>query len=540
MDKKGKAKSLFVRTSYRGKKVECDTASKSDEPRWEFHSEFDLKGDKKDDVFEFAVVADGTLSNTVLGVASVNLSDLGEDDLSTGTVWLPLRSREGKEDAGKGEIRVKVALSMVKIRVMEATLPEKVSAYVYMKHGGKKYRSPTIKKTPHPNWGASCDEHETTFSVPFVLGTHFATIQVWDSGLVRSSFLGQARIRLAEFAVEDDAAPPHEVVVNLLPRGPDEPVSGTLRLLIQAYEPPDDLRLHERVVPADAPLMSNDTVGTETSSKPENEQAKAMKGVQVQVELISATGLASGETEAYAVLRYQSQTHRTETAAESVTPVFGDKALFTLGKLSEEHPEHAVLGDIWAPRTLHTDQFLGRFKLDLTDMPLDGSWQEVHGFELRGRKEIVAMGEEPDNVSGTATFRARIVKIAVDVLRASGLASKDRNGKSDPFVVVSYGDGTQSARTATISKTLDPVWNAPVAFNFEPGYEIIRIDVYDEDMISNDYLGHVELRIGDYTHGLPHRAWYSLCRKDMDDPVDGEICIQLQCIGLPDAIFTHA
>merc|ERR1711916_184606 len=80
-----------------------------------------------------------------------------------------------------------------------------------------------------------------------------------------------------------------------------------------------------------------------------------------------------------------------ETAAESVTPVFGDKALFTLGKLSEEHPEHAVLGDIWAPRTLHTDQFLGRFKLDLTDMPLDGSWQEVHGFELRGRKEIVAM-----------------------------------------------------------------------------------------------------------------------------------------------------
>ena len=52
------------------------------------------------------------------------------------------------------------------------------------------------------------------------------------------------------------------------------------------------------------------------------------------------------------------------------------------------------------------------------------------------------------------------------VLKASNLAAKDPNGKSDPYCQVYLGAGENSTaqRTDCIQSTLDPVWNKVIHF----------------------------------------------------------------------------
>ena len=57
-------------------------------------------------------------------------------------------------------------------------------------------------------------------------------------------------------------------------------------------------------------------------------------------------------------------------------------------------------------------------------------------------------------------------KFIVHIKKAKGLAAKDRNGLSDPYIKVSLNGGVEK-KSKIIYKTLDPVWDEYFIFDID-------------------------------------------------------------------------
>nr|CAH0111794.1 unnamed protein product [Daphnia galeata] len=97
--------------------------------------------------------------------------------------------------------------------------------------------------------------------------------------------------------------------------------------------------------------------------------------------------------------------------------------------------------------------------------------------------------------------------LSVKVFRASGLASADIGGKSDPFCVLHLVNSR--LQTQTEYKTLNPSWNKIFTFNVKDINSVLQVTVYDEDRDHRfEFLGAVSiplLRIGN-----GQKRWYAL------------------------------
>ncbi|GFO03794.1 extended synaptotagmin-1, partial [Plakobranchus ocellatus] len=104
------------------------------------------------------------------------------------------------------------------------------------------------------------------------------------------------------------------------------------------------------------------------------------------------------------------------------------------------------------------------------------------------------------------------VIIELTILQGKDLVAMDRNGYSDPFCVVSV-KGKKVLTTAVKKKTLFPKWNETVTTEMSlADAPDVKIDVFDKDMISNDFMGTVKLSL-DQLKELSLKAssdWYSL------------------------------
>ncbi|ELR18265.1 C2 domain containing protein [Acanthamoeba castellanii str. Neff] len=99
------------------------------------------------------------------------------------------------------------------------------------------------------------------------------------------------------------------------------------------------------------------------------------------------------------------------------------------------------------------------------------------------------------------------------------LVSADSNGYSDPYVVIAVAGEEKKnfKKTATIKKTLNPVWNE--SFEFElgstPTHRQVTFHVYDWDMLSSDdSLGNISLPVDDLYIGVEKQEWHTLYNVD--------------------------
>eukprot|EP01113_Clastostelium_recurvatum_P039823 TRINITY_DN6128_c0_g1_i1.p1 TRINITY_DN6128_c0_g1~~TRINITY_DN6128_c0_g1_i1.p1 ORF type:complete len:354 (-),score=42.54 TRINITY_DN6128_c0_g1_i1:362-1423(-) len=86
-------------------------------------------------------------------------------------------------------------------------------------------------------------------------------------------------------------------------------------------------------------------------------------------------------------------------------------------------------------------------------------------------------------------------KVRVEILLIGGrnLASKDRNGFSDPFAVIE-APGMKEMKTAIVKKNLNPTWNYRWVQEAESrDHFTAHVTVYDDDLIGKDYMGEVDL-----------------------------------------------
>ncbi|KAJ2900990.1 phosphatidylserine decarboxylase [Zalerion maritima] len=121
--------------------------------------------------------------------------------------------------------------------------------------------------------------------------------------------------------------------------------------------------------------------------------------------------------------------------------------------------------------------------------------------------------------------------LKVLVIRARGLAAKDRGGTSDPYLVLTLGDAKYS--THSVDKTLNPEWNVRCQLPIV-GSQSLLLDViaWDKDKFGKDYLGEFDLALEEiFANGSNPQEpqWYPLKSKRpgrKTSVVSGEVQLQ--------------
>lgn len=93
-----------------------------------------------------------------------------------------------------------------------------------------------------------------------------------------------------------------------------------------------------------------------------------------------------------------------------------------------------------------------------------------------------------DNMAGMVEY---IGILKVKVLKGTNLVVKDVRS-SDPYVVLTLGH--QKAQTTAIKSTLNPAWNEELKFSVPQAYGLLKLEVYDHDILSgDDIMGEAEI-----------------------------------------------
>ncbi|KAI4225839.1 MAG: hypothetical protein LQ349_006981 [Xanthoria aureola] len=161
---------------------------------------------------------------------------------------------------------------------------------------------------------------------------------------------------------------------------------------------------------------------------------------------------------------------------------------------------------------------------------------------LKSHNGRAGAADTHDTSRGTSPLRSATdgkgLLLKTTVLRARNLAAADKNGTSDPFLVVTLGDAKES--TPIISKNLNPEWN--VSFDLPViGIQSLLLEAvcWDKDRMGKDYLGEFDVALEDiFDDGQVSQEpkWYTLKskrngeKKKKGTNVSGEVQMQFTMV----------
>ncbi|GAB1294565.1 Extended synaptotagmin-3 [Apodemus speciosus] len=145
----------------------------------------------------------------------------------------------------------------------------------------------------------------------------------------------------------------------------------------------------------------------------------------------------------------------------------------------------------------------------------------------RGQRVFPVVGDTQAAFMHTETYWG---VIRVHLLEAKKLAQKDNflglGGKSDPYAKVSIG--LQHCRSRTIYKSLNPTWNEVFEFMvYEVPGQDLEVDLYDEDTDKDDFLGSLQICLGDVMKNRVVDEWFVL-----NDTTSGRLHLRLEWLSL--------
>eukprot|EP01038_Epipyxis_sp_PR26KG_P007878 gene7878-10694_t len=122
--------------------------------------------------------------------------------------------------------------------------------------------------------------------------------------------------------------------------------------------------------------------------------------------------------------------------------------------------------------------------------------------------------------------------IYIKIIRIINLLSKDSNGFSDPYVMITMGSST--VKTTTRKKNLNPVWGMVFPFDWDKSMRFVKVEVWDEDYATaHNFQGKVIIPIFSMKDGDTSLDWYPLGKRSSRSNVMGAIQIEIACSGTP-------
>jgi len=162
-----------------------------------------------------------------------------------------------------------------------------------------------------------------------------------------------------------------------------------------------------------------------------------------------------------------------------------------------------------------------------------------------------------ENHSASLQTENAVAMFCVSIIAGKGLASKDKNGFSDPFVILGLIDASSNwiadatgannvtRKTEVIFKTLNPIWQ-PNAWIFKinsigsENIKGLKIEVYDKDRFGRpDFMGQFIVPVEKWLEEPSKRTWVKLEQRPgkTKEYVSGEIDIKY--IWLTDVLFDY-
>jgi hypothetical protein len=124
-------------------------------------------------------------------------------------------------------------------------------------------------------------------------------------------------------------------------------------------------------------------------------------------------------------------------------------------------------------------------------------------------------------------------KVTLQLLQGRNLAVKDSNGFSDPYCVMTLLDAkgqpikASQKKSKVIKKNLDPEWNETFQWVADPTITGIEITVWDEDLMSDEFMGVASVTTQQFFSGKPEILTLEPRKGKKDDEVRGDIVVKL-------------
>ncbi|KAM3474139.1 hypothetical protein MY8738_008022 [Beauveria namnaoensis] len=154
------------------------------------------------------------------------------------------------------------------------------------------------------------------------------------------------------------------------------------------------------------------------------------------------------------------------------------------------------------------------------------------------------MGRFKSDNGSSSGESATGLALNVVILKARDLAAKDRNGTSDPYLVLKLGDAR--AVTHAVPKTLNPEWNIIEQLPINSINNLV-LDVicWDKDRFGKDYLGEFDLALEEIfsnEKNAQEPKWYPLRSKrpgKKTSIVSGEVLLQFTLLDTNNPASPH-
>jgi len=132
------------------------------------------------------------------------------------------------------------------------------------------------------------------------------------------------------------------------------------------------------------------------------------------------------------------------------------------------------------------------------------------GYEVDSVRSMCIKSEKKKSADGTPVEEIRPPPkqgtLSITLVEAKHLPKMDIHTKCDPFVVISLGNQTKKSKV--VKKTYHPQWEQSVVMTYTEAHETpqtVIFEVFDWDKVgSGEYIGHVEINLGDLIHEGVH------------------------------------
>ncbi|XP_057692150.1 multiple C2 and transmembrane domain-containing protein 2 isoform X2 [Corythoichthys intestinalis] len=408
--------------------------------------------------------------------------------------------------------------------------------YVKFKLEGKQfYKSKVVYKNLNPRWNEF-------FSYPLKDREHIVDVRVYDKNLTTDEFMGSSTIPLKNLELYKT----YEMELPLTDPKSKEDDMGVICVDVC-------LMFRDATIKRNWKWPAKKTKATQYLSPAEMQRSHSKSRLwtgALAITLVEGQDLPQyGHGDIYVRFRLGDQKYKSKNLCIQPNPQWRER--FDFNQFADNQEPLQV--EVFSKRGRKGEESWGMFEVDLSRLVLNERQLYTHMLDPgKGRLVILvtllpcwgvsvsdieaAPLEKPDerdsvvekfSLSNSYKCMGEIGFLQVKVLKANDLSATDLNGKSNPYCVISLGNG--NLQTHTIYKTVNPEWNKALTFPIKDIHDAVELTILDENGDkTRNFLGKVAIPL--LTVQNEQQICLYLKKEDLSGPAKGTITLVLEVI----------